>query len=172
MKKCPFCYEDIQNEAIKCKHCSEFLNKKDNSIILDNLKNLIPKKEITNLENPTDENPLGNNNIIFKSNTFEWNNTIFPYEVIVNIGFRASITRQSFITNRKLIFTLGVYANFNGSDSFYDINVLSRRFEPLELSIDKESFEVYNVIYNFIASKTLQKRFQNYIDLTRSALLN
>ena len=44
MKKCPFCAELIQSDAIKCRFCGEFLNKKK---LTDQVANL--KKNATNI---------------------------------------------------------------------------------------------------------------------------
>jgi hypothetical protein len=43
MKTCPFCAEEIQDEAIKCKHCGEWLKDKAGN----NIEDFVPKKIVS-----------------------------------------------------------------------------------------------------------------------------
>lgn len=82
MKSCPYCSEEIQAEAIKCKHCGEWLNKTRASDVINKIssffksganniegqKRKIEEKRWSHLYEPTAQTPFSyNDNDLFLS---------------------------------------------------------------------------------------------------------
>ena len=46
-KRCPYCFEEINKDAIKCKHCGEFLSIEKNTATKETTKNKLPQNTVS-----------------------------------------------------------------------------------------------------------------------------
>ena len=94
MIKCPFCAEDIHTDAIKCKHCGEWIKKAPDSAIEKHKSSQIKSKQTNHMR-------CDNCGVEYSSEYFTKNETICN-ECTEKIRITEPIINQSDISNRSI----------------------------------------------------------------------
>jgi hypothetical protein len=175
MKKCPYCYEEIQVEAKKCKHCYEMLTetKSDSSFLnfLNSSKDKIiekyadyKQKQNSHLRLPTNEESwiIGDTHFFLNELVVEELGSV-EYNRITKLYFSAKTITRSLISERKILFGIAAYLideNDELTENISELPLISRNFKFINL--DKKAYEITLMIYDHISKLTFYNRLDFY----------
>jgi len=149
MKKCPFCAEDIQSDALKCKHCGEWLTENRSNVESDSRYSRLASAAENAL-------PINIDNILLNKEYFMNSSKRYSYNDVIGLTYFYSIISDTVGLQRSSAISLSAHTKDGGGFSVSDFGRYVRKAEAIT-----RAYEVLRVL-------TIQSRYAYYVSQLRN----
>lgn len=179
MKTCPYCSEQIQDEAIKCKHCGEWLNKTRPADVIGKIggffkagKKYIEEHQAKRAEQryshlfvPTADTPFSYNDVHLYASHLQVGSTRIEFdEIFAIIFYSSSQSYNGIASNTNITFTIcfspGDRVNLYPENA-HEASIAKGTFLPIG---SKKDIERIQFMFQLLEKFTVKYRLIRYVN--------